>query len=288
MNLTETCLNPHSDNKAYYICCQISLVLGILCNSVLLYGLVKDPQKCFRNCSSYLIMNNTSSDLLLCLYKFARYYWRSCTDGFLVSRLFTAPIYISFQSIFFLALDRCFIACYPFKYRVFTNGKKAAAVVVFQWMFAFLNIALRNVFEKVVPGFRLLCGIFMLLCSSLLYAKTVYYLKKDARYLNSQSCGNTTADRETSTRKRKRRNLLKQTRFLHTIMYIAFLFVLTLSPLLVFDLVNENHGHDNAINNHIHMSLYFLFYSNFVINCFVYCYRLTNYRKTFKTLFCWQ
>ena len=72
MNITSTCLNPHSDNKAFAICCQISLIAGILRNLILLYGLVKDPLKCFWNCSSYLIMNTTFSDLLLCLYKFAK------------------------------------------------------------------------------------------------------------------------------------------------------------------------------------------------------------------------
>ena len=286
MNITVTCLNPHSDNKAYAICCQISLIAGILCNSVLLYGLVKDPLKCFRNCSSYLIMNNTFSDLSLCVYKFAKYYWRTCTDGLIVSRWFAAPLYISFESIFFLALDRCFIVCYPFKYRVFANGKKAMVVVIFQWLFAFLNIALRNDLEKAVHGFRLLSGIFMLLCSSLLYVKTVYHLKKEAKYLNIQG-GNTSATaRETSTRRRKRKDIFKQTRFLHTIMYIAFLFVSTLSPLLVFDLFNKDHGYGDTNKTHVHMCFYFLFYSNFVINCFVYCYRLTNYRKTFRSLFC--
>ncbi len=281
MNITATCLNPYSDNKAYAICCQLSLVAGILCNSTLLYGLVKDPLRCFRNCTSYLIMNNTFSDLLLCLYKFAKYYWRTCTDGFLVYRLFTAPIYISFLSIFFLALDRCFIVCYPFKYRVFTNGKKAMAVIIFQWLFTFMNIFLRNDLEKAVAGFRLLSGIFLLLCSSFVYVKTVYHLKKEAKYLDSQS-GNTSIAVETSTR---RRNLLKQTRFVHTIMYIAFLLVSTLAPLLVFDLINKNHVYGDTITEHVHLCFYFLFYFNFVVNCFVYYYRLTNYRKTFKSLF---
>jgi hypothetical protein len=91
-------------------------------------------------------------------------------------------------SIFFLALDRCFIGCYPFKYRVFMNGKKAMAVIIFQWLFAFLNIALKNDLEKAVAGFRLFSGIGMILISCLLYAKTIYHLKKEAKYLNSQ-CG---------------------------------------------------------------------------------------------------
>ena len=288
MNITATCLNPHSDNKAFAICCQISHIAGILCNLILLYGLVKDPLKCFRNCSSYLIMNNTFSDLLLCLYKFAKYYWRTCTDGLIVSRLFTAPLYISFGSIFFLALDRCFIACYPFKYRVFANGKKAMAVVIFQWLLAFFIIALRNDFEKAVPGFWLLSGIFFLLCSSLLYIKTVYHLKKEVKHLDchSRNTGNTT--RETSTRRRKQRNILKQTRFVYTMMCIAFLFLSTLLPLLVFDLFNKDHGYGDIIKTHVHMCLYFLFYFNFVINCVLYCCRLTKYRKTFKSLFCYQ
>jgi hypothetical protein len=284
INITKTCLNPHTDNKAYAICCQLSLLAGILCNSILLCGLVKDPLRRFRNCSSYLIMNNTFSDLLLCLYKFVKYYWQTCTDGFIVSRLFTAPLYISFLSIFFLALDRCFIVCYPFKYRVFTNGKQAMAVIIFQWLFAFMNVAFKNDLENAVAGFRLLGAIVMILCSCLLYIKMIYHVKNEAKYFDSQ-CGNASWNkRETGTETRKR-SLYKQKRFLHTIMYITFLYVLTLSPLLVFDLVNKNHGYGNTIKEHVHMFFYFLFHSNFVINSFVYYYRLTNYRKTFKFLF---
>lgn len=279
---TLTCLNPHSEIKAYAICCQISLLFGILLNSALLFGLIKDPLRCFRNCSSYLIMNNTFSDLVLCCYKLAKYYWRECSDGLIVSRVFTAPLYISFLSIFFLALDRCFLVCRPFKYRAFArNGKKAAAVIIFEWLFAFLNIAVVKKLETFLSGFRLLSGIFMLVCSCLFYAKTIYHLKKEARNLESKigSGGETTMEA-------RKQSLRKETRFVHTIMYITFLFVLTLSPLLIFDVVNENHGYGDIVKERVHMCLYFLFYSNFVINSLVYYCRLTNYRKTFRLLFC--
>ena len=286
MKITEACLNPHSDSTAFAIFCQLSLFVGILCNTMLLYGLLKDPLRCFRNFSSYLIMNNTFSDLLLCLYKFVKYFWRMCTEELIVSRLFTAPLYISFLSIFFLALDRCLIVIYPLKYRVLMKGKKAAAIIVFQWMFAFLNIYLKRHLERHVAGFRLISGIFMILSSCFLYVKTIYHLKKKAKDLDSQS-GNTSTARRTITKIQKR-SVLKQTRFLHTIVIITLLFIFTLSPLLVFDLVNENHGYGNNIKEHVHMCLYFLFYSNFVINSFVYYFRLTNYRRTFKLLFCCQ
>ena len=283
---TTTCLNPHSDNKAFAFCRQFSLIVGIFCNSLLLYGLIKDPLKCFKNCSSYLIINNTVSDLILCLYRFAKYYWRSCSGDLIVSRLFSLPLYISFVSIFFLALDRCVIACYPFQYRVFMHGKKAVpmAVIIFQWMFAFLNVALKRNLEKGVAGFRLISGIFMLFCSCLLYFKTIHHLKKEAEYLKNQR-GNAPRAMQASIQRRQQR-LRKQKHFLHTIIYITCLFVSTLSPLLIFDLVFTDHGNGNIITRHIHMCLYYLFYSNFVVNSFVYYFRLTNYRKTFKVLFC--
>ena len=285
MNTTDTCLNPHSDINVYAMWCQLSLLIGVLCNAMLLYGLVKDPLGCFRNCSSYLIMNNTFSDLLLCLYKFAKYYWRTCTKEMIVSRWCAAPVHISFLSVFFLALDRCLIVIYPFKYRVLMNGKKAVAIIIFQWMFTSLNVYLKRHLENAVSGFRLLSGIFMILSSCFLYVKTIFHLKKEAKYLDFQKSENWSTARKTITQKRKR-NVLKQRRFLHTIMFIACLFIFTLSPLLVFDLVNDNHGYGDPVKERVHMCLYFLFYSNFVINCFVYYFRLTNYRKTFKLLFC--
>ena len=161
-------------------------------------------------------------------------------------------------------------------------------VVIFQWLFAFLNIALRNDLKKAVHGFRLLSGIFLLLCSSLLYFKTVYHLKKEVKHLDCHSGNTRSTARETSTRRRKRRNILKQTRFLYTMMCIAFLFLSTLLPLLVFDLFNKDQGYRDTVKTNVHMCLYFLFYFNFVINCVLYCCRLTKYRKTFKSLFCYQ
>ena len=292
MNSTaRSCPNPFSDSKAFSICRQFLLMVGIFCNSLLLYGLVKDPLKCFKNCSSYLIINNTVSDLVLCLYKFARCYWQSCNGDLFVSSLFSFPLYISFLSIFFLALDRCVIACYPFQYRAFMDGKKAVpmAVIIFQWMFAFLNIALKKFLKQLVPEFRLIGGILVLFFSCLLYLKTILHLKKEAKYLKNY-CGNTSTALRTSIQRRQQR-LFKQKRFLYTIICITCLLVSTLFPLLIFDMVKRIHGNDNITNKHllhINMCFYYLFYSNFVINSFVYYIRLTNYRKTFKVLFLCQ
>ena len=285
---TLSCANPHSEDKVFAIGHQFFLIIGVFCNALLLFGLVKDPLKCFKNCSSYLIMNNTVSDLVLCSYKIARYHWGSCSGGLIVSRLFSFPLYISFLSIFSLALDRCVIACYPFQYRAFMDGKKAApmVVIIFQWMFALLNVALKRNLEKGVAGFRLMSGIFVLFCSCFLYCKTALHLRKQAEYLKNL-CGNAPTPMQTSTQRRQKM-LFTQKRFLSTIMYTTCLFVITLSPLLIFDLVEKNHGNDDIIKRYIHMCLYFLFYSNAVINSFVYYFRLTNYRKTFKILFSCQ
>ena len=131
---------------------------------------------------------------------------------------------------------------------------------------------------------RFYYGLFMITCSCLFYIITIYHWNKAAKFLDSQS-RNLPVGRANSTQRRKE-NLCKQKRFLHTIMCITCLFVSTLSLLLIFDLVNENHGYGDTMKEYVHMCFYFLFYSNFVINSFVYYFRLTNYRKTFKLLLC--
>ena len=289
MNSTvRSCLSPYSDNAGFAFCQQFLLIFGVFCNSLLLYGLVKDPLKCFKNCSSYLIMNNAVSDLVLCLNKFARYHWRSCFNGLVAYRWsLLVTLQISFLSIFFLALDRCVIACYPFQYRVFVNGKKAVpiAVIIFQWTLSFLHVAVQVDQNKVVLVSFHVIGIFLLLCSCLLYFKTIHHLKKEAKNLKNHCEKNSTSSTQTKTQKRQD-TLFKQKRFLDTIIYITYLLVFTISPVLIFGLVEAIHGNDNFVKGRLHMSFYFLFYFNVVINSFVYYFRLTNYKKTFKVLFC--
>jgi hypothetical protein len=50
--------------------------------------------------------------------------------------------------------------------------KQAMAVIIFQWLFAFMNIAFKNDLENSVAGFRLL-GAIVILCSCLLYIKMI-------------------------------------------------------------------------------------------------------------------
>jgi hypothetical protein len=57
-------------------------VIGLLSNSLLLFGMIQDPLKCFRNFSSYLVINLCVSDILTSLTVIAVTVWRSpCIDG---------------------------------------------------------------------------------------------------------------------------------------------------------------------------------------------------------------
>ena len=42
-------------------------ILGVVSNVLLLVAFIKDPLKCFRNSGTYLMMNLSVSDCLMCL-----------------------------------------------------------------------------------------------------------------------------------------------------------------------------------------------------------------------------
>lgn len=209
-------------------------------------------------------MNNMFSDLLLCSYRFMKYYWRTCTDGFIFSHLFSAPLYIAFLSIFFLVLDRCSMVCYPFKYLSFINGKKSISGDSFLVAFYLRKCSFIWRTWRGCSWFSTLEWNFFWHCSCLLYIITIHHLIKKGGEIDEFSKWKQTR-RQRNGNAKTRTKPFQEKSFLHAIILVTCLCVLVLSPLLVFNLVNVTRGYGDSYQERVHM-LYFLFYSNFVMN----------------------
>ena len=279
MNTTTTISFPCA-LQIYLIPHHILSFIGIICNILLLIGLIKDPLKCFRNSASYLILNLAFSDLLTCVYKICDIYWNLCVEFDVnVIQIFDVAEYISWLSILFISLDRYLSVVHPMKYNILVTGKKTFVVILLQWVFCIISV-LWEIFFKRIGIYTLHTIAFLLVFSStFFYAKTAYKLKEKSRYLMRQEDISLTAKRSQNVR------LLNEERFLWTIFLTSVITITTLMPLIMHDAVTyTRYGDGNTTT--VYIFLYTLFVINFVVNPFLYCWRLKRYRKTCRLLFC--
>ena len=209
---------------------MIFAVIGLLSNSLLLLGLIKDPLKCFRNSSSYFVTNLCVSDILTSL---AITFWRnSCIDGVRVYIFFRVPLYISFSSILTMAFDRYMSCCHPLKYKIFITKKFTKCLILLKWLFYIVESIFELFYEKWFFYTKYIVGICIVLSSVIMYAKAAYVLKKNSRYLRS------IMDQPSSVVRHQEVRLLNEKRFLSTIFMVSCFSVATFCPLIIYDSIN--------------------------------------------------
>jgi hypothetical protein len=133
---------------AYIIPRYVVILAGILPNIFLVIGLIKDPLKCFRNSSSYLILNLAISDILTNLSWFLVQYWRPCINGFSLHPLIYLPPYVGCFSIAAMAFDRYMSCVHPFKYRIQITRNLTIAIIFLQWLLSLGLMAFQIIFAN--------------------------------------------------------------------------------------------------------------------------------------------
>ena len=162
-----------------YIICSV----GILANLMLLIAFIKDPLKCFRNSATYLVGNLALSDLLVGLVLLTRTFLES--ENAVVVFLHLFSFYSSMWTIFSIALDRYLMITYPFKHRFLMSEKKMAIWIALIWFLSSVhpvkNIFIRN--ENDANATKLGIGLVLVLFTAVLYGKTYFALRKQARFM---------------------------------------------------------------------------------------------------------
>ena len=263
-----------------YFSLLIFPILGTVSNVLLLVAFVKDPLKCFRNSGTYLVMNLSVSDCLACLsYLFLHVHLKTV----LIFQFFVRWLLsVSLVSITSISIDRFLIVAYPIKHRVLINGKVMVLWLAVIWTMSCVISAWTEFSESstriTISVFHFFSMITILL-SSVMYSSTYYKLKKQSRNVNLQ---NSNGSRAQVVR------VLKEKRFLQTIIIIAFIAFVCVVPSMVFFLtisfVSFEFGH-MAFLLALMLSSY-LFQINLAVNPLIYFLRLPNYRKTFYAIYC--
>ena len=285
------CSSPWISLPVSFIIPRYILVfVGTFSNILLVFALFKDPLKCFRNSSSYLILNLAISDILLHVSWFVVQYWRSCLTGYGVHSLVYLPPYISCSSIATMAFDRYMSCVHPCKYRILITRHVTLSIIFFQWFLCLAVLAIEIIDASDIWGgyFRGGMALATVISAVLLYGKTAYVVNKNSRYFTNMAETSTTAQNRTQNTRLKNEKRLFTTMFL-----VSFITITTLAPLMIFIIILEKIYITNRRLNFftrwntdpIHTWFTTLFFVNFSINPFVYIWRLKNYRKTLKVIF---
>ena len=258
-------------------------VLGVALNVLLLVAFLKDPLKCFRNSGTYLVMNLAVSDCLTCLVAPFFHIWDVIPGWqwifeFLVLRFGTA----SFVSIVSISIDRFLLIAYPIKYHIKMKGKVIilwlAAIWIVSCTFPFIRLFYdRKGNERSVVY---ISAVIMIITSAVIYACTYWKLRKQAKNIALQN------SRESRAQEIR---ILKEKKFLNTIIIIACVAFLCIVPsMLFFRIINPNPSNlrSNILVIQIFIKIFlFFFLANFAVNPIIYVIRLPNYRKTFYLLY---
>jgi hypothetical protein len=280
-NITTTVRNEFTYRGVPII---IISVLGVASNVLLLVAFIKDPLKCFRNSGTYLVMNLSVSDCLMCLFipffTIKGLTGRHQNFGFLVV-MFGMSSIVSIASI---SIDRFLMVAYPIKHRVLIRGKIIVLWLAAIWIASCVPPVLRFYFHgrkknELIENINMyIMCVIIIAFSAVMYAATYCQLKKQSRNIALQNSNDSRAQEI---------RILKEKRFLKTIIIIACIAFICVVPTAIFYQVHDALGlFKRNLTSEILSDIFAsIFYINFAVNPLIYVVRLPNYQKTFYLLY---
>ena len=261
-------------------------VCGIIFHLLLLSAFVKDPLKCFNKLRMSLVINLAISDFLVCLLSLFMIFTRK-NEGLssVFKYLRRSAVIVSFVTIASISVNRFLIIVYPIKHRYWIKGRTIAIWLTCIWLVN-VSYASRRLIFRVEQSYEteVHTGIVLIIfaLTGTAYASVYVHFKKQSRNITQQN--DSSGDRAEELR------LLKEKRFLNTIIFIALMTVATFIPgwILLYALKYRIFpwAWDNLACRVV-LKIYLLFMGiNFAINPLVYIFRFPNYRKTFQMLYC--
>ena len=255
---------------------------GVFLQLMLLIAFLKDPLKCFRNSAVYLVANLSIADLSVCV----RSLLTIVLDPESKSMEFLdhSTVVASLLTLLSIAIDRYLMISHPIKHRLFMGNKKMILWVGVIWILSSaesITQLIKNDEGSYDDLFRHSCYLLIALGTFTFYTATCKQLTKQSRSL-SQLQNNSIECRAQKVR------ILKEKRFLKTIIIIGFTALVTILPNAIFGQVILFGGHEEESESrgNVDIILFAIWTVNFIINPVLYFWRLPQYRKTFSIIYC--
>ena len=220
--------NETSNFKLEYLYVYIIGLYGVILHLLLLNAFLKDPLKCFRNSATYLVANLAVCDLTISLYEPYSDWFNHLSSDIIRIIVITA----SMITIISISADRYLMVVHPLKHRYLMNGKKIITFIILIWILASLNGFQETLLSP--TNFYLFSidtcfGVAIVLATAFLYVLTSISLHKQTRDLALQNAS--VFNRSQATR------LLKERRFVRTILLIACITVIGIAPYWIVEYV---------------------------------------------------
>ena len=268
------CLGVLWGYDTFYWSMYLICIAGTILQVILLVCLVRDPLKCFRNSATYLVVNLAVCDLAVVLeILFGTFH---SSNPWLRTISYT-PFFASILTISSISADRYMMVAHPFKHRLMINGNKATFWIGVLWILSvscplFLHLkASLTMFTKVKYAILAANIIFTLV----MYILTFISLKRQAKSLRNEN-----------DRKTHKFRIANEQRFTKTIILIALVAVLSLTPATINEFIKKQVFRENKEDSDVTCIFITILSINFSINPIIYFLRLKNYRKTFFLVFC--
>ena len=115
----------------------IDYILPCLLNGVLTVTILKDPLKCFRSCSSYLVFNIGLLGFLPSVILISHILASSHSGNVYWSSYgFISGFYNTLFAVLLLAVDRYALSCKPLRYSTIVTKQRVVYCVVLSWIFS--------------------------------------------------------------------------------------------------------------------------------------------------------
>ena len=272
-----------SQLRLEYLLHHILCVCGVFANVMLLVAIIKDPLKCFRNSSTYLIANLAVSDLIVSFSSPFRVY---LPDNVIKLSQIDAFWYTSFFMVISIAADRYIMIAYPFKHRALikTKEKRIWAWIIFTWLLSFIfplrkSFSPGNQYDEHITN-AISFSVVLIVCT--LYTMAYRALNKQEKILKRQKASGPTLNFIQS-----KASIKKNRRFFTTIVIITLVTGIAICPLTIYEEVSKKrYSSYDGQNKAVTCIFATMLVLNFVVNPFIYIWRLPNYRKTMLVIYC--
>ena len=273
------------------------LITGMIANGFLLLAIFKDPLKCFSTPTTYFIVNLAISDLLnlavslenlfLTQTQYGSVYGLPKIAGNVSNILWVIIFNLTFPSVFSLALERCLAVSRPLWHRVRITSRVCRIWLLAVWLSNLVfSVASYFIFKYLKFTETAFYGFFL----PPTFFVYIFAYVSIRRQHKAMATDDTMSER---VRRTINARLQIQNRFLFTVFIINGILIVGLLPTLIefvmISIFEQSYSdflsRDNtptAVSLNI---MDILFFINFAVNPFIYCWRLPKYRKTFFAFF---
>ena len=254
---------------------------GAILNSLLLIAFIKDPLECFRNSATYLVTSLAISDCATCLLAFPMPFILVKFGQQAILSLFMFWLgTVSCVSIASISIDRFLMVTYPIKHRIWMKGRFMSLWIGAIWIVSCLPTVLSLLNDHSGGSLNgiFAFGVILVIISAVMYFSTYCQLRKQSKNISLQNSSETIEHRM---------RIMKEKRFLKTIITVACIAFFCLVPSLIFFMITSVNLERKDLASKSWSGIFIcMFYTNFAVNPLIYLLRLPNYRKSFNILYC--